>query len=406
MLFDKKVNPGDYEVVKEGANNVLRVNYENYPQIPSVEDSSTTMAKIIDTLIEVPGINMIIFSQRRNYTYSYEQTEILNEIASLFNYLTKQKRILSLGLFDQTETFRVYAQEWGAVIHDMVYNLLRSDPIGAYVELKRKIREEKIKIKETNSMEEVSARTAYIETLSYILKMLDNTRLMAEIPLNAEEVDAYNLDEGTDVTIYKLRGDIKYYYHLSPPEFKISEEKYGLLDIARNAMLEYKPKKEEFTDPEKMRKTFFNIGRDMINELAQNKGYDMSYGEIDELAHILVRYTVGFGFIELLLKDTKVQDISVNGPVGETPIFIIHGDYEECTTNIIPAREDGESWATKFRIISGRPLDEANPVLDTELILPYSRARVAAMTRPLNPTGLAFAFRRHRDNPWTYLYVF
>ena len=438
MLFDKKVNPGDYEVVKEGANNVLRVNYENYPQIPSVEDSSTTMAKIIDTLIEVPGINMIIFSQRRNYTYSYEQTEILNEIASLFNYLTKQKRILSLGLFDQTETFRVYAQEWGAVIHDMVYNLLRSDPIGAYVELKRKIREEKIKIKETNSMEEVSARTAYIETLSYILKMLDNTklislvkpslsghvvgsrsvyrdvfraeigpdfvftRLMAEIPLNAEEVDAYNLDEGTDVTIYKLRGDIKYYYHLSPPEFKISEEKYGLLDIARNAMLEYKPKKEEFTDPEKMRKTFFNIGRDMINELAQNKGYDMSYGEIDELAHILVRYTVGFGFIELLLKDTKVQDISVNGPVGETPIFIIHGDYEECTTNIIPAREDGESWATKFRIISGRPLDEANPVLDTELILPYSRARVAAMTRPLNPTGLAFAFRRHRDNPWTY----
>ena len=438
MLFDKNVKPGGYEVVKEGANNVLRVNYNEYSQVPSIEDSAVTMAKVVDMLVEVPGVNMIVFSQRRNYTYGYEQTDILNEIASLYSYLTKQKRILTLSLFDQTEAFRIHSQEWGEVIHDVVYNLLRSDPVGAYVELKRTIREEKIKIKDTNSMEEVNARSAYVETLAYVMKMLENTkvisiakpslsghivgsrgiyrdvfraeigpdfvftRLMAEIPLNAEEVDAYSLDTGTDVSIYKIPGDVKYYYHLNPPEFKISEEKYMLLDLARNAMLEYKPKKEEFTDPEKMRKTFFNIGRDMIGELAEHKGFEMSYGEIDELAQILVRYTVGFGFVELLLKDPKIQDVSANGPIGETPIFIVHGDYDECTTNIVPAREDGESWATKFRIISGRPLDEANPVLDTELVLPYARARVAAMTRPLNPAGLAFAFRRHRDNPWTY----
>jgi type IV secretory pathway ATPase VirB11/archaellum biosynthesis ATPase len=52
-------------------------------------------------------------------------------------------------------------------------------------------------------------------------------------------------------------------------------------------------------------------------------------------------------------------------------------------------------------MISGRPLDEANPILDTELILPAARARVAAITAPLNPTGLAFSLRRHRDKPWT-----
>ena len=52
--------------------------------------------------------------------------------------------------------------------------------------------------------------------------------------------------------------------------------------------------------------------------------------------------------------------------------------------------------------MSGRPLNEANPVLDTELILPKARARTAIMSKPLNPIGLAFAFRRHRDQPWTY----
>src|SRR3989344_151600 len=113
MLFDKNVKPGGYEVVKEGANNVLRVNYNEYSQVPSIEDSAVTMAKVVDMLVEVPGVNMIVFSQRRNYTYGYEQTDILNEIASLYSYLTKQKRILTLSLFDQTEAFRIHSQEWG-----------------------------------------------------------------------------------------------------------------------------------------------------------------------------------------------------------------------------------------------------------------------------------------------------
>ncbi|MBI4158773.1 type II/IV secretion system ATPase subunit [Candidatus Woesearchaeota archaeon] len=438
MLFDKKVKPGGYVIEKEGANTLLKINYDGYPSIPSIEDSDATMAKVMDILVESPGVNTILFTQRRNYVYSYEQTNILNEIAGLYSYLTKQKKILSLSFFEQTEAFQFYSQEWRETLNFLIYNLLKSDPIGAYVELKRILRDEKIKIRKTESLDDVHARSAYVETLNYLIKLLDGatlislvrnslaghvvgsrgiyrtvfkpeigpdfvfTRLMAEIPLYAEEIDAYNLDAGTDVTIYKIPNDIKYYYHLSPPEFKISEEKYVLLDLARNSMLEYKPKKEEFTDPEKMRRTFFNIGKDMLTELAEHRGYDLSYAEIDELAHILVRYTVGFGFVELLLKDKNIQDINVNGPIGETPLFIVHGDYDECTTNIIPAREDGESWATKFRIISGRPLDEANPVLDTELILPYARARVAVMGKPLNPSGLAFAFRRHRDNPWTY----
>jgi len=53
-------------------------------------------------------------------------------------------------------------------------------------------------------------------------------------------------------------------------------------------------------------------------------------------------------------------------------------------------------------MISGRPLDEANPILDTEILIPgTANARVGVISPPLNPTGLAYAFRRHRDKPWT-----
>ena len=224
---------------------------------------------------------------------------------------------------------------------------------------------------------------------------------MNRIPVDGDEIDMYRIDKNTDVTIIQTSSDIKYLYFLSPPEFKISEDKYELLDLAKRVLISHKPRSEEFVDPEKMRATFFNIGKDMLNELAERKGIELSFNELKELTAILVRYTVGFGLLEVLLQDEKIQDITINGPIGQTPIFIVHQDYNECVTNIIPSTEDAESWATKFRLISGRSLDEANPVLDTELIIPGARARVAIISKPLNPWGLAYALRRHRDKPWT-----
>jgi type IV secretory pathway ATPase VirB11/archaellum biosynthesis ATPase len=53
-------------------------------------------------------------------------------------------------------------------------------------------------------------------------------------------------------------------------------------------------------------------------------------------------------------------------------------------------------------MLSGRPLDEATPILDTELAIGKMRARVAVIQQPLSPSGLAYALRRHREEPWTF----
>ena len=50
----------------------------------------------------------------------------------------------------------------------------------------------------------------------------------------------------------------------------------------------------------------------------------LTHDELDQLARILVRYTIGFGLIEILLSDEKIQDLVVNAPLGVTPISIIH----------------------------------------------------------------------------------
>ncbi len=227
------------------------------------------------------------------------------------------------------------------------------------------------------------------------------TKLMATMPADGREIDSYEVGKNTEVTIFKFSDSVQYLYHIMPPEFKLSEEKYEILDSARKILAEHQPRKSEFVEPERMRQIFLNVGKDLIEELCVMRGIDLDVEEILELAEILVRYTVGFGLIEVLLQDEDIQDISVNSPMGQIPIFIVHGTWFDCRTNIIPTSVEAESWASKLRMISGRPLDEANPILDTELRLPGANTRVSAITQPLNPEGISFSFRRHRDKPWT-----
>ncbi|MDP3966049.1 MAG: type II/IV secretion system ATPase subunit [archaeon] len=231
------------------------------------------------------------------------------------------------------------------------------------------------------------------------------TRLVSDIPTDAEIVDQYEVSVNdfdiSNVTILKKKNESKLFYHLSPPESLLTEEENSLLNLARSVLIEHQPKAEEFTDVERTRKVFFNISKDILFDLAKTKGVSLTYFSSMKLSAILVRHTIGFGLVEVLLQDKNLQDISLNAPIPQNPIYVRHQDYDECSTNVLPSREDADSWAAKFRMISGRPLDEANPILDTQLEIDDLRARIAIVQAPLSPDGLAYSIRRHRESPWT-----
>lgn len=436
-LFNTQKKDWEYELVQEGDENILYIYAENYSSIPSIEDDPLVMSKTVDILNQVNDITKIVFMQKRDYEYDFEQTTLLVEIAGVIRKLSKEPNLWNYATTSlQAPEIRKF-NEMYARLQTVVYKKLKEDPLGEYVILKRELRTQKIMMPQAVSTNEMRVIQRYTNILDYILGLLEKTKLlhilkekipghvsgdreiyrsiftptirpdfmftklMADYPLDGEEVDSYLVDEDTEVTIFKFPNSVTTLYHIIPPEFKLTEEKYELLDTARKIMAEHKPREEEFIDPRKMRQVFFNVGRDLIGELSNTKGLRLKEEEIEKIANILVRYTVGFGLIEVLLKDEKIQDVSINSPMGKVQMFIVHGDYNECTTNIIPTKPEAESWATKLRMISGRPLDEADPILDTELHVPGAITRVSVITKPLNPTGLAFSFRRHRDKPWT-----
>ncbi|MEK6820125.1 MAG: hypothetical protein AABX71_00250, partial [Nanoarchaeota archaeon] len=174
------------------------------------------------------------------------------------------------------------------------------------------------------------------------------TRLSASLPEDAEIIKQYEVADGYDkstVTILKKENESKYIYHLMPPEYSLDEEHHLLLNLARNVLIEHRPKAEEFTDVERTRQVFFNVSRDLLQELADNKKISLTYSELNILANILVRHTIGFGLVEILLQDSNLQDIVLNAPIALNTIFVRHAEYDECLTNIIPSQEDADSWA-------------------------------------------------------------
>jgi type IV secretory pathway ATPase VirB11/archaellum biosynthesis ATPase len=411
----------------------IRVNCMGCIYSASIEDSDICMARTIDKLLAVKNVSSVVLVKEREYEYSGDSIKILLEIANIIDEVIKD-RLISYARLGPENCRRCYP-DLPSTLQYITINLLRRDPIGAYVELLREIRELKIKISERGPCSECFRH--YKEDILDVLKAkMENTQLiklakpyltgyhvgdrsiyrqifipsvrpnfmltkyMITPPESGISVDRYKIGD-IQVEIFKVPHRTEYFYYVIPQEFNLSEDKYTVLDAARRYMAAHKPKTAEFVRSERVREIFYNIGRDMLREVADQMHIYLSSKDIENLANILTRYTAGLGVLEVLLADEKIQDIYINSPIESQPIMIYHSDYEECVTNLIPTREDAESWATRLRIQSGRPLDEANPVLDTDISLPGGKARFAVITRSLSPEGLGFAIRRHRDKPWT-----
>jgi type IV secretory pathway ATPase VirB11/archaellum biosynthesis ATPase len=411
----------------------------------SIEDFPLCMAAIIDKLIEIKRVPRLIISDVRELEYDFEQTKLLFEVAMAIVKLREKELISMENILMEPRSDQFIPGRYGLL--QRILTDLKYDPIQAYRRLLREIRHVRLRMRKLQAGEPIpelayennprlallSLQHYYAKTLLPMKEILDGCRLMqlgrtarardrsfyrkvfqpttrpgfmftrfsVTPPPGAEPIEHYTVGD-THIEIFRQPGSVRRLYFMTPPEFRLREEEYSILDQARRYLGRHEPRIEELSEPERFRENIYSISLDLLKDIASSQPFKVDELRLKKLADILTRYTAGLGVLELFLADERITDILVNSPIGTLPVFIQHSEHMECQTNIFPSMDDGESWATRFRLQSARPLDEANPVLDTELQVPGGRARVAAITRPLSPDGLAFAFRRFRDKPWTY----
>lgn len=216
------------------------------------------------------------------------------------------------------------------------------------------------------------------------------------IPKNAILLSSYKVSDA-EIKIFDIDGTEKFYI-IKPPELWLSAQDVLLLTELKNVVI--KEHTMEVISPLEAREHFRKIGTSLLWEiLLQKKKVKLKREKIEKLSEIFSRYTAGYGLLEILFRDKKIYDIYIDSPAGETPIYIDHEDYGICTTNFYLTDEDLEKISSKFRAIGGRPFDEANPVMDMEL--KDINIRVTGIREPSTFEGIAYAFRKHRERPWT-----
>lgn len=124
-----------------------------------------------------------------------------------------------------------------------------------------------------------------------------------------------------------------------------------------------------------------------------------------DVGDIVSRYSVGYGPLELILRDPSVEDIVISSPCNNNPVCIStrlnSSDKGSiyCETNLRVSEDFIEGIITRTRIFHGGELSFARPILEVDLS--HLKARMSAMISPASRHGPTVSIRRRKDFLWS-----
>ena len=131
----------------------------------------------------------------------------------------------------------------------------------------------------------------------------------------------------------------------------------------------------------------------VVEHLCDTENTLLNRSERERLIEEVLDETFGLGPLELLLKDSTISDILINGPKN---IFVERRGKLEKTN--VSFRDNAHLMQIIDRIVSkvGRRVDEVCPMVDARL---QDGSRVNAIIPPLALDGAAVSIRRFGSNP-------
>ena len=430
-----KFTVGDYVVTTEGSKKKLVFDCRNCPYNTSIAEDPRCRYHAMK-ILETVDADEIILAEVYERNYNEEQTKYLKEMVNLLLEFENRAVWVSQHLgVKEIDCDECYPERHNNIIK-FAKELLSYDPIASYISLLKEIENTKNRAQERNGqpceicftqntkhllrLKEMYEKTTFLKKIKPILLKITDFSEVTDIyrtifdveikpafigsKLTFKDMDTLELiDEyqvlNTSVQIFRHPEKVEYIYLINPPEYTLSPDHYFVLTKTKDTVANYKPGKVTLTTGESTRKYFQRIYQSTIIDIAKKYSIELSPDDVYSLSEIVTRYTIGYGILELLLSDRQLTDVYLDSPLGAKPIYVVHSKYGQCQTNIHYPEKDAESFVGKIRAMSGRPFDDAHPVLDFDM--PDLNTRIAIIGHPLATDGIAFAFRLHKDTPWT-----
>lgn len=412
-----------YNSVRRSGNKTITINCRACDKGDSTIFDETCRTNILRILQNEHGINRIVLNHAFVKIYEDKELEILKNLAVFIEEVKayNHPKLPSKGHEKCKECNQKRYNEL-----KMLIDQTEKDPIQTFFKLK-KIKENKnnpepqcslcekqfkelineminkselSKIITEDNLDRNTFYTNYIRP--YVRPGFIDSYIQLEPPPDAVFLESYEVTRKggrpMNVSLYTLNTRPEKLYFVIPSEYDLPRNELFLLEKVRNHLSKHRPKDASFMDAETAREYFQRFGKQVLSKIIEEEKLDADTNRIEYLADVFSRYTAGFGILEDLLLDNRIQDIYVNAPVANNPLHIVLNG-EEYTSNIFLSDQDIDALASRFRTLSGRAFSEASPVMDMDL--ESYRTRVAAISNPLTPRGIAFALRRHRPKPWT-----
>ena len=159
---------------------------------------------------------------------------------------------------------------------------------------------------------------------------------------------------------------------------------------------------------------FFRVRADAdisdLDDLAKKKSLRLSLDKIikdnrfkikgepkDKILYYIFREFIGYGKIDILMRDEGIEDISCDGV--RVPIFIFHKKYESIRTNIkFDTVDELDSFVVKLSQMCGKQISVFEPVVDGKL---EDGSRLQTTLSRTITRYSTFTIRRFREDPLT-----
>ena len=201
--------------------------------------------------------------------------------------------------------------------------------------------------------------------------------------------------------------DGEYEYNLTPLEYTSSESLNSIITEIIESV-----KKEFRTNGGRSDRLYVDrLTRDLLADheetlgLSCNGNAAMLEKTISGISDIVYRYTVGLGIFDVLMSDSRLEDLYLDAPANCNRIHVtlsgIKGSNAHCScrTNLVVDMKEVQNLVCHLKKESGLPFSESNPVLETDMKEYDARATVVGY--PMSPKGDAVAIRKHSKTPWT-----
>jgi flagellar protein FlaI len=116
------------------------------------------------------------------------------------------------------------------------------------------------------------------------------------------------------------------------------------------------------------------------------------------IEYYLVRDLLGFGTIDVLMRDPLIEDVSCDGP--HVPLYIFHRQFESVRSNVVFTDEyELDLFVIRLAQRSGKQISIADPLLDATL--PDKSRLQASLSKEITTRGSSFTIRKFRADPIT-----